>query len=161
MGKKIAAEEVQDSDLIEGVCDVLHHRRHRLSPREHHRDVKNHRIKPGVVLRTWLKTPVEALFRGMQGPACLACVAACHRRNTVKQRRTMAWWIWLPETTILPSNATKGKPTENLILELQPAPFLRLQPTSPARAAPVRPGSSEEETRPEEGGSREHGRDML
>jgi hypothetical protein len=62
MGKKIAAEEVQDSDLIEGVCDVLHHRRHRLSPREHHRDVKNNCIKPGVVLRTWLRTLVACLI---------------------------------------------------------------------------------------------------
>jgi hypothetical protein len=60
----------------------------------------------------------------------------------------MAWWIWLPETNILPSKATKGKPTENLILDLQPAPFLRLlQPTSLARAAPVRLESSEEETK--------------
>jgi hypothetical protein len=63
MGKKIAAEEVQDSDLIEGVCDVLRHRRRRrLSPQEHHRDVKNHRIKPGVVLRLKATTVNKTRF---------------------------------------------------------------------------------------------------
>jgi hypothetical protein len=93
---------------------------------------------------------------------CLTKPHNCHRSRAARKMKQRMLKIWPTRSGNLLPYSTIGKTAQKQSLKLDPAlPHCLLQPATPARVAPDRPGEERERTRRECSGEKEKGGERV